>query len=262
MTSRPRRILGHLRGAFVSLTAASRLARAGSPLEHAVAKVYATAAVQHLVEAATLISPAAGARVAAAAERAFADAHRRVAARRADAYADGLDESGAASGAPEGTGGLVVDMAAQRADEERLHGAEGTSAVYARASEAAWVAVQGVRQGMAMRAEFDAKGTVGGIARVIAGLAEAEDRRYMHAVLAELRVCVFIADQDAMLARREWRAVVEAHGQHGEPAAHVRSARVNAKRRAAAAHRACNRQYARMWASKRDRERERRGAVH
>lgn len=250
MTSRPRRILGHLRGAFVSLTAASRLARAGSPLEHAVAKVYATAAVQHLVEAATLISPAAGARVAAAAERALADAHRRVAARRADAYADGLDESGAASGAPEGTGGLVVDMAARRADEERLHGAEGT--------RPGFVTLNVYPGGYITR-----PGSVGiDVGRVLAGLAETEGRRDMRAVLAELRVCVFIADQDAMLARREWRAVVEAHGQHGEPAAHVRSARVNAKRRAAAAHRACNRQYARMWASKRDRERERRGAVH
>jgi hypothetical protein len=126
-----RRILDHLRAAFADFTAASRLARDAAehgathaPIVGTVAEGHARAAITHLVEAATLISPAAGVRVAEAARRAFDDAHRRAVSRRSNLDAHGLDEGLAAACAAEGTGGLVVDVVARRADEERLHGGE------------------------------------------------------------------------------------------------------------------------------------------
>lgn len=135
-----RRILGHLRAAFANLTAATREAREAeavarregsgrgvAPIVGTPGGAHARAAIAHLVEAASLISPAAGVRVAEAARRAFDDAHRRAVARNLDAH--GLDEGGAAACAAEGTGLDVVDVIAGGADEEGLHGGERSTVV-------------------------------------------------------------------------------------------------------------------------------------
>ena len=123
-----RRILAHLGHAVRGFLEASRIAGTGAPVASREALRAAHAACEHLVDAAHLISPSAGVRVAEAARRAFDDAHRRVAAREADLHADGLDESGAASCAVEGTHGHVVDVGARAADHDGLtHGGQGSA---------------------------------------------------------------------------------------------------------------------------------------
>lgn len=117
---------GLLGAAEASREAHARQQRGEPPVSNAEVMRRVNEALGHLGDAAEQVSPALGAAVRAASVRAVADAHRRVVARHLDGYADGLDEGGAASGAPEGTGGLVVDVAARRADEEGLHEAEGT----------------------------------------------------------------------------------------------------------------------------------------
>lgn len=117
-----RRILSHLARAYLGLVEASRLSAGERPINAPLAVAEAKQAIAHLVEAATLISPSAGVRVAEAARRAFDDAHRR--AVEGDLDAHGLDEGGAAACAAEGTGGHVVDVVAGGADEEGLHGGE------------------------------------------------------------------------------------------------------------------------------------------
>lgn len=127
-----RRILAHFAHAASSFAEATALAGKGAPIESELAVMHARAACEHLVDAAALVSPSAGVAVAEAVRRAFDDAHRRRAGRRADVDVDacGLDEWGAASCAPEGTGGHVVDVVARAADEERLgHEREGSASV-------------------------------------------------------------------------------------------------------------------------------------
>lgn len=119
-----RRIISHLARAYLGLVEASRLTAGERPINAPLAVVEAKQAITHLVEAASLISPAAGGRVAEAARRAFDDAHRRAVSRCSDLDAHGLDEGGVAASAAEGTGGHVVDVVAGGADEERLHGGE------------------------------------------------------------------------------------------------------------------------------------------
>ena len=130
-----RKFIEHMRAAWDEIATARKIIRhigrgeGRTAIVGTVAESHARAAIGHSVEAAACISPEAGRRVADASARALADAHRRVAARHEDAHAYGLDESGAAACAAEGTGGRVVDVAARGADEERLHAGErGTRA--------------------------------------------------------------------------------------------------------------------------------------
>lgn len=258
-----RRILGHLRAAFVDLTAASRLARDAAaidathaPIVGTVAEGHARAAIAHLVEAATLISPAAGVRVAEAARRAFDDAHRRAVSRRADLDAHGLDEGGVAACAAEGTGGHVVDVVADGADEEGLHGGEGTPEAHATAA-AAWAACAAVRfraqdpfpiagHGPSFRRSRSVTVDIypGGyierpdVARVLSRIEADRVRAERLAALPRLRARVYLTHIEAAAARRAWLDVVEVHGQHRDAGAmHVRRWRTWARKQAAQAQR-------------------------
>lgn len=263
--------------AFIEATAVARSAQV-APIRSREAMRLCESAIADLVMAVEEVSPPVAVQLRQASRRAIEDAHRRLAARDADAHAHGLDEGQPAACAPEGTGALVVNVGARAADEDGLHGGKGTPErpLCACGAPAVWTVIDDV-SGTPTRqahicgrcpppsfADFTpmwprftvSKEPVtlnvypGGLAVSPAvGASIARALAASPAVTtwtgpppltrAALQARVTIACEHARDMRRAWLDVVAEHGQHRSAhALHVRRTRTAARKAAARAHRA------------------------